>query len=77
MLDLVGSILTGGKILLLDFFLFSCSKASDANVGIIANFVYYGKTRFPSFQTTFLDPSQNRHVSESVKFSFSMNCEFK
>ena len=26
-------------------FLFSGSKASDANVGIIANFVYYGKTR--------------------------------
>ena len=26
-------------------FLFSHSKASDANVGIIANFVYYGKTR--------------------------------
>ena len=26
-------------------FLFSHSKAADANVGIIANFVYYGKTR--------------------------------
>ena len=26
-------------------FLFSCSKVSDAKVGVIANFVYYGKTR--------------------------------
>ena len=34
-----------GNILLLDFFLFSHSKASDANIGIIANFVHYGKTR--------------------------------
>ena len=34
-----GSILTEGIILLLDFFLFSGSKASDANIGIIANFV--------------------------------------
>ena len=31
-----GSILTGGNILLL-VFLFSCSKASDANIRIIAN----------------------------------------
>ena len=41
----LGSILTGGKRLLLDSFLFSLSKFSDADVGIIANFVYYGKTR--------------------------------
>ena len=34
----VGSIPTGGNILLLDF-LFSHSKASDANIGIIANVV--------------------------------------
>ena len=34
-----GSIFTGGYILSLDFFLFSRSKASDANIGIIANFV--------------------------------------
>ena len=34
-----GSILTGGNILLLFFFLFSHSKASDANIGIIANVV--------------------------------------
>ena len=33
-----GSILTGGNILLL-FFVFSHSKASDANIGIIANFI--------------------------------------
>ena len=33
-----GSILTGGNILLLDF-LFSRIKASDANIGIIANVV--------------------------------------
>ena len=33
-----GSILTEGNILPLDFFA-SCSKASDANIGIIANFV--------------------------------------
>ena len=26
-------------------FLFWRSKASDANIGIIANFVYYGKTQ--------------------------------
>ena len=26
-------------------FLFSHSKASDANIGIVANFLYYGKTR--------------------------------
>ena len=32
-----GSILTGGNVLLLDFF--SRSKASDGNIGIIANFV--------------------------------------
>ena len=32
-----GSIPTGGKILSLDFF--SRSKASDANIDIIANFV--------------------------------------
>ena len=25
-------------------FLFSCSKASDANIGMIANFVYFVKT---------------------------------
>ena len=40
----LGPIPTGGNILLLDFFLFSCSKASDANIGIIANFVYFVKT---------------------------------
>ena len=34
-----GSIPTRGNILLLNFFLFSCSKASDVNIGIIANFV--------------------------------------
>ena len=33
----LGSIPTGGNILSLDFI--SCSKASDANIGIIANFV--------------------------------------
>ena len=37
-----GSILTGGNILLLEF-LSSHSKASDANIGIIASFVYYVK----------------------------------
>ena len=35
-----GSIPTRGNILLMDFFLFSHSKASDANIGIIANVVY-------------------------------------
>ena len=34
----MGSILTRGNILLLDFFVF-ISKASDANIGIMANFV--------------------------------------
>ena len=38
-----GSILTGGNILLL-FFLFSRSKASDANIGIIANCVFVKTT---------------------------------
>ena len=33
----LGSIPAGGNILSLDFI--SCSKASDANIGIIANFV--------------------------------------
>ena len=37
-----GSIPTGGNILSLDFFTY-CSKASDANIGIIANFVYLWK----------------------------------
>ena len=36
-----GSIPIGGNILSLDFF--SCSKDSDANTGIIANFVYFVK----------------------------------
>ena len=40
----LGSILTGGKNFYWNI-LFSCSKASDANIGIIANFVYHGKTR--------------------------------
>ena len=35
----LGSIPTRGNILPLDFFLFSHSKASDANIGIIANYV--------------------------------------
>ena len=34
----LGSISTRGNILSLDFF--SRSKASDANIGIIANFIY-------------------------------------
>ena len=38
-----GSIPTGGNILSLDFF--SRSKASDANIAIIANFVNLRKTR--------------------------------
>ena len=37
------SIATGGNILSLDFF--SCSKLSDANIGIIVNFVYLWKPR--------------------------------
>ena len=38
------TILTVGNICYWNILL-SCSKASDANVGIIANFMYYGKTR--------------------------------
>ena len=34
-----GSVLNEGNILLLNSFLFSCSKASDSNIGVIANFV--------------------------------------
>ena len=41
----LGSILTEGNILSLDFFLFLRSKASDANIGIIANVVCLWKTR--------------------------------
>ena len=40
--------ITGGKIFLQDFFILTC-KASHANVGIIVNFVYYGKTRILPF----------------------------
>ena len=58
----LGSILTGGKILLLDFFLFSRSKASDVNVGIIADFVYYGKTRTKFFVSMF----RTTHSGKSV-----------
>ena len=39
-----GSIPTGGNILSLDFF--HVVRASDANIGIIANFVYLRKPRF-------------------------------
>ena len=35
----LGFIPTDGNILPLDFFLFSRGKSSDANIGIIANFV--------------------------------------
>ena len=35
-----GSIPTGGNILLLEF-LFSCSKVSDVNIHIIANFIFF------------------------------------
>ena len=42
----LGSIPTGGNILSLDFFWHS--KASDANIGIITNFVYLWKTRLLS-----------------------------
>ena len=38
------SILTVGNILLLDFFV-SRRKAFDASICVIANVVYYGKTR--------------------------------
>ena len=37
--EVPGLILNGGNILPLDIFLFSHSKASDANIGIIANVV--------------------------------------
>ena len=38
--------------------LFSRSKASDANVGIIANFVYYGKTRVIKLQKRLLNQNK-------------------
>ena len=41
----LGSNPTGGNILSLNFF--SHSKATDANIAIIANFVYLRKTRMP------------------------------
>ena len=37
--EVPGSILTGDKHFVIGFFLLSHSKASDANIGIIANFV--------------------------------------
>ena len=40
----LGSIPTGGNILSLDFF--HVVKTSDANIGIIDNFVYLWKTQF-------------------------------
>ena len=39
--DVLGSILNGGNILSLYFFLFLHSKAFDANIGIIANVVCF------------------------------------
>ena len=39
----LGSILTRGKILL-QFFCIHVEEPLDANIGIIANFVYYEKT---------------------------------
>ena len=42
-----GSIPTGVTFCYSGFF--SCSKASDANIAIIANFVNLGKTRLPQF----------------------------
>ena len=47
-------ILTWGNILLLDFFLFSCSKDSDVNIGIIAILVHFEKN------------SSNRYFLESI-----------
>ena len=44
-----GSVPTGGNMLL--DLLLSCSKASDGNIDIIANFGYYGKTRFKHLHT--------------------------
>ena len=42
--EIPGSILTGGNILLLNFWVLH-SKASDANIGIIADVVCFSKTR--------------------------------
>ena len=44
----LGSIPTWGNILSLDFI--SCSKASDANIGIIANFILFVKNQIDSIQ---------------------------
>ena len=40
----LGSIPIGGNILLLDLFLFSRCKTSDANIGLIAILMHFEKT---------------------------------
>ena len=59
-----GSILTEGNIMSLDFFLFSRSEASDANIAIVANVVCLWKPGFEYFT--------EEKTSQKVKV-FSMN----
>ena len=70
-LDLESKVMRGlgsiPKILLLDL-LFSHSKASDVNVGIIANFVYYGnrKTRLHNLKHVMTLEPDTLHTETQV-----------
>ena len=66
-----GSIPTGGNILSLDFF--SCSKASDANIGIIANFVNLRKTRLMSMESLWCkSPSISHKQSLYPRYGYDL-----
>ena len=58
-----GSILTGGNILLLEF-LFSRSKDSDDDIGIIAILVHFEKTLIQSLtqSNAQIEKSQNKQM---------------
>ena len=69
-----GSIPTRGNILSLDF-LFSRSKASDANIGIIANVVYLWKPRvYPKIweQQKFLRPINKCLKVQNSEFQLAL-----
>ena len=54
--EVPGSVITVGNILSLDFFLFSCVKPFDGNIGIITNVVFVKNSNywFNSLMSTWL-----------------------